>query len=177
MRLAGERRPIHWDEAEPARLALDHDDLAAIAPDLRWNPEKRCWTGRLPRWPFDRPEPAGLVQLLPQGMTVQVRPSPAHPLTEPAIFPIDVDIEVRHRLDHRWHLAGDGRLCLLRTPLDWRPEDRLSELILKAAAWRCKLTLLETEVVTAMTENGIVSDGSRDHLFGYAALSQAWDLP
>jgi len=177
VRFPGERRPIHWDEAEPARLALDTHDLGTVEPDLRWHPDRRCWTGRLPRWPFERAEPAGLRQLLPLGMCVLVQPSPAHPLAEPAIFPTDVDIEVWHRLDHRWHLSGDGRLCLLRSPLDWQPDDLISELLLKAVAWRCELTLLESGVVPAMTENGIASDASRDHLFGYAVVSQAWDRP
>jgi hypothetical protein len=164
-------RVVHWDAAEPDRLAADLVDTAAVAPDLAYDAGVRAWRGRLPRWPFSRPEPAGLAALLPRGMQAEIRTSPAHPLEEPAVYPLDVDVEVWHRLDQRWHVAGDGRLCLAQGPLAWEPEDSLSEVVLKAAGWRCELVLLEAGVVTAMSVNGIVTDPSRDCLFAWAALT------
>lgn len=169
-------RQVHWDEAEPARLAFDLEDLSVAAPALRYDAQQRVWQGRLPLWPFPRPVPPGLLVVLPEGMNARIEPSPAHPLEEPAVFPLDVDVEVRHRLDHRWHISGDGRLCLTRGPLAWEPEDRISELVLKAAAWRCELALLQAGVVTAMSQNGIASDAAHDHLFAYAART-AWAAP
>lgn len=168
--------PVHWDEAEPSRLAQDTADLLLAAPGLAYAPARREWEGRLPLWPFPRPRPAGLLALLPEGMLVRIATSPAHPLEEPAVYPLDVDIEVRHRLDHHWHVAGDGRLCLTQGPLAWEPEDSISELVLKAAAWRCELILLQAGVIREMSEKGIVSDTSRDHMFAQAALTEDWTL-
>lgn len=169
MSLGADTDPVlRWWDVEPVRLQHDLDDVAAIAPDLHYQGDGR-WAGQLPRWPFRRPEPSGLRALLPTGLEVLVETAAAHPLVEPAVHPLDVDLEIIRRLDHRWHLGGDGRLCLLQSPLAWRPADRISELLLKAAGWWCELALLQVGVTERMSEAGIVSDASRDHLFGYAA--------
>lgn len=167
----GRGRPVHWDEAEPGRLAADLAGLAEVAPGLVYDAHARTWRGRLPRWPFARPEPAGLALLVPQGLLAEVRPSPAHPLEQPAVYPLDTDVAAWHRLDQRWHVAGDGRLCLSQGPLAWEPEDPLADVVLKAAGWRCELALLRARVVAAMSIDGIVDDPSRDRLFLDAALT------
>ena len=174
--------PVYWTDADPERLARDLADVRAFAPDLAFetppggNPEVEhhgVWTGVLPVWPFDRTKPAGLDELVSSGLRVQVECSAAHPVVPPAVFPLHPLPELAERSQHIWHVAPDGRLCLMQTIGAWRPSDAISDLLEKACAWRIEYALMKAGVVESMTVDGIVSDGTWDALITQAAAAIA----
>ncbi|MDQ3430744.1 MAG: hypothetical protein M3467_00670, partial [Actinomycetota bacterium] len=134
--------------------------MAARFPDLHFIADgPGSWRGRLPVWPFNRDKPAGLDVLTSRkGLTVEVRYREAYPVVPPSVVPTDPSPEFFRRADHRWHLNGDGSLCLLRSEALWTPRESLVGLLLKAAGWRVEYELMEAGLITAMSENGIVSD-------------------
>lgn len=172
--------PVYWTDVDPGRLARDRADVRAFAPDLAFetppggNPEVKhhgVWTGVLPVWPFDRPKPAGLDELVHSGLRVQVECSAAHPVVPPAVLPLDPLPELAERSQHIWHVAPDGRLCLMQTIGAWRPSDTISDLLEKACAWRIEYALMKAGIVDSMTVGGIVSDGTWDALITQAAAA------
>lgn len=169
--------PIWWHEAEPARLRRDLDEIAAFAPGLAFASgpgdepgfeHHGLWIGRLPVWPFDRDEPDGLADLVPEGLACEVWCSAAHPMLPPRIFPMGPEPEIFERSQHTWHVAPDASLCLMQTLGAWEPETSLVDLLIKAAGWRVEYALMKAGVVEAMTECGIVNDSSLDHLVAAA---------
>lgn len=177
-----ELMPVLWTEAEPDVLSSDQTDIAAFAPGLTYRPpsvdaaggvhDHGGWTGRLPVWPFDRPEPDGLHILVGEGAEIVMLYSAAHPMVPPRIYVADPEPRIEERTQHRWHVAPGGALCLLQTVNDWTPQTSPVELLLKAAGWRIEYALMKAGVVEAMTTNGIVTDASRDHLISEAAVTQ-----
>jgi len=167
--------PISWQDAEPSRFARDQAEVPARFPDLRWVPEGAGrWEGRLPMWPLDRPEPSGLSELLDgRGMTVVVLYRQAYPMVPPRIYPVDPRPEPLECTQHRWHVLGDGSLCLYQTETAWDPSDSICDLIIKAAAWRVEYALVKSGAMTAMTLNGIVSDNRQDELITRTASGNA----
>lgn len=172
--------PVYWTDVDPERLARDLADVRVFAPDLAFETppggylgveHHGAWTGVLPVWPFDRPKPAGLDELVPSGLRVRVECSAAHPVIPPAVFPLDPLPELAQRSQHLWHVAPDGRLCLMQTIGAWRPSDTVSDLLEKACAWRIEYALMKAEVVEWMTVDGIVSDGERDELIAMAVAA------
>ncbi|MEU4740675.1 hypothetical protein AB0G02_09420 [Actinosynnema sp. NPDC023658] len=162
--------PVSWWECEPRRLARDQREVAELFPELTWCGEGAGrWEGRLPRWPFHRPEPTGLAELVGQdGMPIRVQYGHAYPMVPPAIFPLDPEPELIEYRQTRFHVMGDGSLCLLQDYSTWTGRQSVTELLLKAAGWRVEYALLKSGVVESMTINGIVNDASRDHLVGQA---------
>ncbi|GED08005.1 hypothetical protein [Cellulosimicrobium cellulans] len=165
--------PIFWPDAEPEILERDLAAISNFAPGLTYEPPKTDggqvehhgrWIGDLPIWPFDRPEPEGLQNLVPKGVSVVMSYSAAHPVLPPRIVVLDPVPELEERTQHRWHVAPGGSLCLLQTEGDWTPETSPVELLFKAAGWRIEYALMKAGVVDSMTTNGIVSDPARDHL-------------
>ncbi len=169
--------PINWWDAEPSRHAKDQQEVAARFPDLRWVPENPGrWEGRLPMWPLDRTPPAGLLDLLGgEGMQVVILYRQAYPMVPPRIYPVDPRPEPLECTQHRWHVMGDGSLCLFQTETAWDPADSICDLLVKAAAWRVEYALLKAGALTEMTVNGIVRDSQHDDLITRAALSVAAD--
>ncbi|GAA2219371.1 hypothetical protein GCM10010413_07240 [Promicromonospora sukumoe] len=172
------RAPVFWPDAEPQILERDLADITAFAPDLVYEPPELAggqvvhhgrWVGRLPIWPFDRVIPEGLGSLAPEGVSVVMSYSAAHPVLPPRVRVLDPEPELEERTQHRWHVAPGGSLCLLQTEGDWTPETSPVELLLKAAGWRIEYALMKAGVVESMTTNGIVSDPARDHLIAEAA--------
>jgi hypothetical protein len=161
-----------WSESEPSRFRKDTAALAAFAPKLIWDPAAQGWIGELPVWTFDRPKPDGLDALLPRGLNVALCPPPAYPMVTPAIYPIGPQPEVWTRTDHRWHVAGDGRLCLTKTPGQWDPIQPVTTLLDRAVGWHVEYALMMRGLVTEMTEYSIAADDSLDHL-----VSAAGSLP
>jgi len=116
-------------------------------------------------WPLDRPEPAGLDRLLAgRGLRLVVAYRQAYPMVPPRICPLDPYPEVLERTQHRWHVNGDGSLCLFQTETAWDPRESICDLLVKAAAWRVEYALVKIGAVEAMTLHGIVSDTSLDEL-------------
>src|SRR5690242_18992110 len=108
--------PTTWWQCEPRRFARDRDEVGKHFPTLRWSDAGAGrWTGRLPRWPFDRAEPRGVAALVgDEGLLVDVRYGHAYPMTPPAIYPLEPEPCFIERTEHRWHVMGDGSLCLMQ---------------------------------------------------------------
>lgn len=126
--------------------------------------------GALPRWPFARAEPAGLAETFGgRGLEVAVCYGHAYPMVPPAIFPLDPVPDLIARTDQRWHVMGDGSLCLLQDDAAWSGRESIVELLLKAAGWRVEFELMRRAVIEVMTVNGIVEDPQLDILVAAAA--------
>lgn len=180
--LRKENRPINpilWTQDEPARLKRDQSEVAAFAPLLQYRaPEPGNdtefrhggWVGELPLWPFERPQPEGLGDLIGQhGLVMTLDYSAAHPVVAPVIYPIDPQPSIQEQTQAAWHVAPGGSLCLFQSEGAWRPEASITELLAKAAGWRIEYALMKAGVIERMTIGGIVSDSSSDHLILEAA--------
>lgn len=162
---------VLWMEDEPERLERDLREVEAFAPHLTFfEPRSReflhgGWIGRLPLWPFERPEPNGLRNLLgDSGAEVAVAFSAAHPMVPPTVYPLSPEPAIEERTQATWHVAPDGSLCLLQSQGQWQPEASITELLLKAAGWHVEYALMKADVIEKMTECGIVNDDSLDGL-------------
>lgn len=176
MRLDGkDRQKIPWYDAEPGRLHLEQLKMRGVAPNLDWvtsfpkdSPAAHLgnvggWQGRLPVWPFDRHIPKGVQEWLPEGMKVVIACSPAHPVVTPKIWPLDPEPGPEYRVNHSWHLNGDGTLCLFLDNYDWTGREFVSELVHKAAGWFLEYHLMKEDPdVKVMTSRGIACCDSFD---------------
>lgn len=167
-RSAGKR--VTWWECEPDRLARDKAEMESSCPGLCWVAEGAGrWEGHIPLWPFDRPQPRHLTDLIgSEGLQVLVRYGHAYPMVPPAIVPIDPEPKLEERLQTRFHVMGDGSLCLFQNDSSWTGRDSIVDLVRKAAGWRVEYALIKAGVIEAMTINSIVADGSRDALIEQA---------
>lgn len=158
--------PEAWWQSEPHRWEQDRHEITTRFPDLAWDPVGAgAWEGRLPPWPFDRPEPAALRAWTGgRGLEVRLVYWQAYPMVAPLLFPLDPEPEPVEWTQHRWHVNGDGSLCLLRTDADWTGREFVTDLLVKAAGWRVEYTLLKLGAIEEMTENSIVNDDRHDHL-------------
>ncbi|GAA3780182.1 hypothetical protein GCM10022225_80550 [Plantactinospora mayteni] len=164
---------VTWWQCEPRRLARDQAEVGERFPGLQWVGQGAGgWIGRLPRWPFDRPEPAGLRTLVgEEGLEVALVYGHAYPMVAPLIYPQDPEPGIAERTDHKWHVNGDGSLCLLQDDATWNGRGSVTDLLLKAAGWRLEYALMRAGVIEAMTLRGIVDDEQSDHLVAVAAES------
>ncbi|MFE2541002.1 hypothetical protein [Actinacidiphila glaucinigra] len=158
------RTPITWWACEPRRLERDQNEITTRFPDLTWNSEGAgTWYGTLPRWPFDRSEPAQLVHWIgDKGLFLRLEYSQAYPMVAPRLVPLDPLPELLEWTQHRWHVNGDGSLCLLREDAVWTGRESVADLLLKAAGWRVEYALMKHEAIEQMSANGIVSDDRFD---------------
>lgn len=163
--------PVTWWQCEPRRLARDQAEIAERFASLEWQARGAgVWIGWLPRWPFDRPEPPRLVDLIGvQGLRVAVEYGHAYPMMAPRIHPLTPEPGLVERTDHKWHVMGDGSLCLLQEDAAWTGRDSVVDLLVKAAGWRVEYALMKAGVIETMTLHGIVDDGQLDHLVAAAA--------
>lgn len=138
--------------------------MPAVAPDLVWQ-VWGGWKGRLPIWPFDRPQPAGLERYLAgRRFQVTVDYLQSFPMTPPRFLPVDPEPDIYVRSMAEWHVSPDGSLCLFQTAAAWDPFARAADLVPKAAGWFLEYMLLVDGRVDAMTEAGIAHDDSLDVL-------------
>lgn len=144
------------------------ETLAGFAPNLHWEPDQQGWMGELPVWPFKRPQPAGLEELLPRGLVVTVDPTPVYPMVAPVIYPITPDPPILVRTQQRWHVAGDGRLCLMKSPGQWDPREPLTHMLRRASGWHVEYALMIRGLISTMTENSITDDDQHDALIDMA---------
>jgi hypothetical protein len=160
------RDPIAWWECEPHRLRHDQEEITALFPGLTWQQEGAgSWEGRLPRWPFDRPEPAHVADWMGgEGLLLRVEYRQAYPMVAPRLIPLEPSPELFEWTQHRWHVNGDASLCLLREAAAWTGRESVVGLLLKAAGWRIEYALMKHNAIEEMTVNGIVSDDRLDHL-------------
>ncbi len=164
-----------WWHDQPARLQRDLDDLAASGMDLAWSAtDSGLLTGRLPIWPFARPAPAGLKELFDgQGLAVEVTFGHGYPMVCPGVRPVDPSPPLARWTQHKWHVNGNGTLCLLQSADAWDPLTPLSDVLRKSASWRVEYALLEAGVIDTMTLRGIVDNDELDHLVAEAAHSRS----
>ncbi len=162
-----DREPITWWKAEPRRLERDQSEITARFSGLVWNSDGAgTWTGVLPCWPFDRPQPPNLSAWVgEEGLRLTVAYNQAYPMVEPALHPLDPLPPPQEWTQTRWHVNGDGTLCLLQEHAWWTGRDSLIDLLLKAAGWRLEYALMRHGIIQEMSRCGIVSDNRHDHLF------------
>ncbi len=156
-----------WLKAEPSRAAEERQRVPEVAPELVWDGENPAggWTGPLPPWPFDRPQPPGLEEFLAgRRLNIRIEYLQAFPMVEPKFWPLDPVPDIVHRTDARWHVLGDGALCLFQNASDWTGRESAADLIPKAASWFLEFLLMKDDSVDEMTEEGLANDSSRDHL-------------
>lgn len=87
-------------------------------------------------------------------------------MTIPDLYPINPMPELVERTQHRWHVNGDGSLCLIQEQRRWTGREPVVDLLVKAAGWRLEYGLVQAGVVGEMTENGIASSAERDLQIG-----------
>lgn len=162
----GYSEPEPWWKSEPHRWERDRNEITDRFPELSWEPDGAgAWEGRLPLWPFERAQPAGLAEWTDsRGLHLRLGYSQAYPMIAPQIYPLEPEPLRVEWTQHRWHVNGDGSLCLLRTPSAWTGREPVTDLLLKAAGWRIEYALLKHGAIEEMTENGIVDDDRHDHL-------------
>lgn len=164
---------VPWWHAEPARLVRDQADVGGLAPGLQFeSPDDSdgLWRGVLPRWPFERNEPAALDELIgPSGLEAVIAYPAAYPMIPPFVFPLDPQPLFEEWTLRKWHVLGDGSLCLFQSFAGWDPAASINEIVLKAAGWRIEYALVKAGVLDVMSERGMATDPSLDPLIEQAA--------
>lgn len=165
-----------WWADEPHRLERELAAMRQAAPELQWRDAEQepsgGWHGPVPLWPFDRPEPAGLVELVGgTSLQVGIRCGHAYPMVEPAVYPLNLDLPHAAFGWSTWHVLPDGALCLLRDAVLWDPRATVADLVPKISGWYLEYQLLSRGLVEAMTVSGIVTDDSRDLLLAAASVA------
>ena len=153
-----------WIDAEPARATREREAMATIAPELTWrdglewrgNPRLKGWEGVAPIWAAERPMPNGVIRLLGEArLRLQVIYREGFPMVPPVLVPLTPDVPLEHRTQHRWHVNGDGSLCLIQAADDWQPDETAADLVAKAAGWFIEYQLMLAGRIEEMTLHGI----------------------
>ena len=153
-----------WWSRDQARLERDAAEIRASFPNLEPLSEAeagRGWAGRLPLWPFDRAAPVAFPENV-LGLEIVLLFPQSYPMAMPQVIPVDPEPEFVERTQHRWHVNGDGSLCMLQEQRNWTGREKVTELLLKAAGWRLEYELVRAGTFPAMSLIGIVTDPSRD---------------
>ena len=162
---------IAWAEVEPEVLKRERDEMERYAPDmvfaddLIWRDDRRAlgWVGQAPAWGGDRDKPVGVDELLGgRRLRLIVVYTEAFPLVPARLLPTDPEVPPERRTMHKWHVNGDGSLCLMQSALDWSPSDTAADLVRKASGWFVEYLLVEAGKAESMTERGIFDDRSLD---------------
>jgi hypothetical protein len=158
---------ISWLNAEPAVAAREREDMAAIAPGLRWlEGPSGGWEGELPVWPFERPRPSTLKEFMgSRVLEVRIEYPQSYPMAEPLFVPCNPTPPLAVRSWARWHVLPNGGLCLLQDAVTWDGTYTAADLVPKASGWFLEYLLMEQGLIEEMTVNGIASDDCLDHMF------------
>jgi hypothetical protein len=159
-----------WVDAEPGLVEREKAAMAEHVPEMTWRDDLVYgmrpvvgWTGKAPVWGGDRPKPEGVDALLARRqLELDVYYTEGFPMVPPTLFPIDPRVPIERRTFQRWHVMGDGTLCLVQGAYDWQPTDTAAELVRKASGWFIEYLLVEGGHREAMTECGILDDTSVD---------------
>jgi hypothetical protein len=144
-----------------------------MAPHLLWDGTlrsvrgRKCggWRGQVPLWPFGRPRPARLAEVVPPNQrVVEIRCAEAHPMLAPTVWPKGVSLPKAALGWHDWHLTLAGGLCLLQNATAWDPQEFVAELVPKISGWLIEYALVQRGLIPAMTEQGIQANDSLDPL-------------
>jgi len=160
-----------WWQAEPDLLCREQQAMATLAPELVWvSAGPGRWAGPAPIWPFERPAPPGLIGLLAgRRLELEVHYSHAFPIVAPKVWSINPQPTLEQRIQHAWHVNGDGSLCLLGNAAIWTGRDPAAELVVKAAGWFIEYLLLTDRRIEEMTNAGIATNPCLDGLLTEAA--------
>jgi hypothetical protein len=152
---------------------MERTAMAAACPEMRWSKELQWptgrvgsgWEGRAPAWRSERRQPVGVDKLLgARRLHLRVIYPEGFPMVPPDVFPIQPEVPPDRRTQHRWHVNGDGSLCLLRSAENWHPTATAADLVLKAAGWFIEYLLVDGDDLDAMTEYGVASSDELDAL-------------
>lgn len=164
-----------WLAAEPNALARERESMDLWAPEMIWDEGggSGAWEGLAPVWPFDRPEPACLHELLAgRRLKLRVEYRESFPMVEPRLVPLDPVPPREHRTRAEWHVNGDGTLCLLQDADMWTGRETAGDLVVKAAGWFIEYLLLEAGHIEKMTVTGINSDTQLDEVIEAVGCSR-----
>lgn len=152
-----------WWQFDGNRLSDDTRSIKDAFPDLDPLDEGAGigWKGVLPLWPFARTAPTEFRSDV-SGLEIVVLFPQSYPMTIPDLYPINPMPELSERTQHRWHVNGDGSLCMVQAQRAWTGRESVVDLLVKAAGWRLEYGLVKACLVEDMTENGIVSSTQRD---------------
>lgn len=151
-----------WWEDDPVRLEQEMTDVRGVAPLLQWTAEGAGYfEGPLPLWPFARPAPAEISDLV-DPFVVRVEYTHAFPAAPPQVVPLIPQPAQNLRGFTQFHVLPSGRLCLLRDADQWYPWSQTSELLRKASGWAIEFSLLEKRRIAEMTTSGIAFDDCLD---------------
>jgi hypothetical protein len=155
-----------WWQDEPGRLSAEQAAMAAAAPDLVWLDSEPSggWQGTVPLWPFSRPLPTRLPELVGGPLEVRIICGHAFPMVEPTMRPLSVEIPFQALGWTSWHVTPSGELCLLQDSAQWDPSSPAAALVPKISGWHIEFWLMRSGHVEAMTECGIAEDNSLDEL-------------
>jgi hypothetical protein len=159
---------ISWLEAEAKRVEREQAEMERWCPGMQWRTDLTWadgrhgagWEGLAPTWGSDRPQPAGVGQMLDgRQLRLRVLCPEAFPMVPPDLYPIHPEVPISRRTQHRWHVNGDGSLCMMQAAGDWQPTDSAADLVRKAAGWFIEYLLVDAGDLAVMTRRGIyVSD-------------------
>ena len=85
-------------------------------------------------------------------------------MTAPRLYPREPRVPMERWTQHRWHVNGDGSLCLMQSADDWQPTDVAASLVSKAAGWFIEYLLIEQGDLASMTVRGIYVSSEVDAL-------------
>ena len=143
--------------------------MAARAAEMEWfeGPDRGLgrggFEGLAPLWPIPRPEPAGLLRLT-EGRRLRLRVdfragAPAQP---PRLVALDPAPSVETRMQERFHVNGDGSICLIMHPSDWSSDHTAADLVEKASGWFIEYLAVERGLIEEMSAAGLFEDDSLD---------------
>lgn len=161
---------ISWIDAEPDLVEREKAAMAEHAPEMAWRDDLVYlmrpvvgWVGKAPVWSADRPKPAGVDELLAgRQLELAVFYPEGFPMAAPALLPLDPEVPIDRRTLHRWHVNGNGTLCLVQRADDWQPTDTAADLVRKASGWFIEYLLVDGGHREAMTERGMSADTAAD---------------
>jgi hypothetical protein len=170
-----DRPPESWVVAEPLIVGREKAEMADHAPDMVWRDDLEwlggrpaCgWEGSAPAWAADRAKPTGVHELLAgRRLNLLVIYPEAFPSVPPSLFPVDPDVPLDRRTQHRWHVNGDGSICLMQAAGDWHPMNSAADLVRKAAGWFIEYLLMQAGEIEDMSERGLFDEESLDEIIG-----------
>jgi hypothetical protein len=165
------RALISWLEAEPARATWEREEMARLAPGMDWREPNSehfpngGFQGLAPEWPFKRKRPAGLEELTGgAALRLRVVYGQGFPALPPLLFPLDPVPETKERMSEKVHVNGDGSICLILHPSDWRSSESAAALVEKASGWFIEFLAIERGLIEAMSPASLFASDTLDEI-------------
>jgi hypothetical protein len=163
------RESISWLEAEPGRVSWERQEMARLAPAMEWREvdgehfPNGGFEGLAPEWPFERKCPAGLKKLTGgAALRLRVVYGQGFPALPPLLFPLDPVPEPGVRMSEKVHVNGDGSICLILHPSDWRCGESAAALVEKASGWFIEFLAIEHGLIEVMSPAGLFASDTLD---------------